>query len=92
VSEDVRKVSPVPDPHDPLLAVKAALSMRERLAVINKDLVARGLPEIRTGIGLDSGQVVAGKHGSSERTGYNLIGDAVNLTSRLKGDDEKTRL
>jgi adenylate cyclase len=77
--------APTPEPDDPLHAVRAALAMRERLTEINKNFVSRGLPEIRTGIGLHSGQVVAGNMGHSERMEYTVIGDAVNLASRLEG-------
>src|SRR5690606_41785877 len=58
---------------------------RERLAQINEGFRARGLPEIRTGVGLHSGQVVAGNMGHSERMEYTVIGDTVNLASRLEG-------
>ncbi len=77
--------APVPEAQDPLNAVKAALAMRARLERINEDFRKRGLPEIRTGIGLHSGQVVAGNMGHSERMEYTVIGDAVNLASRLEG-------
>ncbi len=77
--------APVPEPGDPLNAVKAALEMRTRLATINEEFKRRGLPEIRTGIGLHSGQVVAGNMGHAERMEYTVIGDAVNLASRLEG-------
>src|SRR5690606_28643632 len=66
-------------------AVCAALEMRERLEKINDDFRARGLPEIRAGIGLHSGQVVAGNMGHLQRMDYTVIGDAVNLASRLEG-------
>src|SRR5207344_173779 len=59
--------APVPEPGDPLNAVKAALEMRTRLEKINQSFKQRGLPEIRTGIGLHTGQVVAGNMGHSER-------------------------
>ncbi len=77
--------APVPEAQDPLNAVKAALAMRARLERINEEFRKRGLPEIRTGIGLHSGQVVAGNMGHSERMEYTVIGDAVNLASRLEG-------
>ncbi len=77
--------APVPEPEDPLRAVQAALEMRARLERINEGFRARGLPEIKTGIGLHSGQVVAGNMGHSERMEYTVIGDPVNLASRLEG-------
>ncbi len=77
--------APVPQPDDPLHAVKAALEMRARLVKINEAFLARGLPEVRSGIGLHSGQVVAGNMGHAERMEYTVIGDAVNLASRLEG-------
>ena len=77
--------APVPHPDDPLNAVKAALDMRARLEKLNDGFRERGLPELRTGIGLHSGQVVAGNMGHAERMEYTVIGDAVNLASRLEG-------
>jgi adenylate cyclase len=77
--------APVPQPDDALHAVQAALEMRARLEQINRGFQARGLPEIRTGIGLHSGQVVAGNMGHVERMEYTVIGDPVNLASRLEG-------
>jgi adenylate cyclase len=77
--------APVPQPDDALHAVKAALDMRARLLKINERFKERGLPELRTGIGLHSGQVVAGNMGHAERMEYTVIGDAVNLASRLEG-------
>jgi adenylate cyclase len=77
--------APVPEPDDALHAVRAALEMRERLTQINVAFKARGLPEIRTGIGLHYGQVVAGNMGHVERMEYTVIGDTVNVASRLEG-------
>jgi adenylate cyclase len=77
--------APVPQPDDPLHAVQAALEMRARLEQINVGFRERGLPEIRSGIGLHSGQVVAGNMGHVERMEYTVIGDPVNLASRLEG-------
>jgi adenylate cyclase len=77
--------APVPHPDDPLHAIKAALEMRARLEKLNDTFRARGLPELRTGIGLHSGEVVAGNMGHTQRMEYTVIGDAVNLASRLEG-------
>ncbi len=77
--------APSPESEDPLHAVLAALEMREKLQSINEAFRERGLPEIRTGIGLHYGEVVAGNMGHSERMEYTVIGDTVNLASRLEG-------
>jgi adenylate cyclase len=77
--------APSPHPDDPINAIKAALEMRERLAKLNEGFRAKGLPEIRTGIGLHTGEVVAGNMGHVKRLEYTVIGDAVNLASRLEG-------
>jgi adenylate cyclase len=77
--------APVPEPEDALHAVQCALEMRGKLTQINVAFKARGLPEIRTGIGLHYGQVVAGNMGHVERMEYTVIGDTVNVASRLEG-------
>ena len=77
--------APGPEEEDPLHAVLAALEMQEKLQAINEGFRERGLPEIRTGIGLHYGQVVAGNMGHSERMEYTVIGDTVNVASRLEG-------
>jgi len=65
-------------------AVVAAMSMRERLARLNQRRRERGAVEISSGIGISTGEAVAGQIGSFERLLYTVIGDAVNLASRLE--------
>jgi len=76
--------APVPKPGDAVHAVRAAVRMRHSLQVLNRSLEARGLPVLKTGIGIHTGPVVAGNIGSEQRMEYTVIGDAVNLASRLE--------
>lgn len=65
-------------------AVSAALSMRDRLKSLNEKRIARGEPVINSGIGISTGEVVAGQVGSLERLLYTAIGDTVNVAARLE--------
>lgn len=66
-------------------AVRAALDMARGIHSVNATLKVRGLPEIRIGIGLNSGEVVLGNIGSERKLDYTVIGDNVNLASRMEG-------
>ena len=66
------------------LAVRAALEMRARLAAWNAARRAAGKATLRHGVGIHTGTVLAGNIGSSERLSYTLVGDAVNLASRIQ--------
>jgi len=69
----------------PAAAARAALEMRQRLARYNDRLREQGWADLRHGIGLHTGQVLAANIGSRERLSYALVGDTVNLASRLQG-------
>ena len=76
--------APVADPGHADSAVRAAIAMRSRLEAWNAARVAAGKTALRHGIGIHTGTVIAGNIGSSERLSYALVGDAVNLTSRIQ--------
>jgi adenylate cyclase len=67
------------------LAVKSAMEMANAVREINAEHRANGLPEIGIGIGLNTGTMCVGDMGSNIRRSYTVIGDAVNLGSRLEG-------
>ncbi len=77
--------APQEEPDHAKLACEAALNMMKRLDVLKKDWLNRGLPEINIGVGLNSGQMIVGNMGSAKRFNYTVIGDNVNLASRLEG-------
>ena len=66
------------------LAVAAALDMKTRLVVLNTALVKEGHKPLAIGIAVHSGKAVAGNIGSQEKVQYTVIGDAVNVTSRME--------
>ena len=86
--------APLEDPNSADDALKAALGMIEKLKELNKELKQRGEPEIHIGIGLYTGPVIAGNIGSEFRFDYTVIGDTVNIASRLEGlnKDYKTSI
>lgn len=70
---------------DPIRAVKAAYQMQQRLRLLNQERVRDGLPPFHTGIGVNTGLVTAGNMGSPKRLEFTVIGDDVNVASRLCG-------
>ncbi|HJU20775.1 MAG TPA: adenylate/guanylate cyclase domain-containing protein [Stellaceae bacterium] len=82
--------APLDDPEHPLNAVHAAQAMRRKLAELNHDWEAEaraaGKPfkPLRFGIGINTGECVVGNFGSTQRFNYSLLGDPVNLASRLE--------
>ena len=70
------------------MAVKSAKEMTLALTELNKDLKVEGLPQINIGIGINTGDALVGNMGSEQRFDYSVIGDAVNLASRLESSSK----
>ena len=77
--------APVKDPKHANDALAAALEMMEKLKYINRQFKARGWPDVKIGIGINSGVMNVGNMGSEFRMAYTVLGDEVNLASRLEG-------
>ncbi len=73
----------------PRLAVQAALEMRRRLAELNREASRCGPSPLAHGIGIHTGEVVAANIGSPDRMSYALVGDTVNVASRLQDLNKK---
>jgi len=77
--------APVELPDHAHLAVKCAMEMAAAVRKMNEENRAKGAPEIGVGIGLNTGPMCVGDMGSDVRRSYTVVGDAVNLGSRLEG-------
>jgi adenylate cyclase len=75
--------APEPRPDDTIRAVAAAVAMRRSLAELNTRWRGEGKPVLTAGMGLHAGEVFAGTIGSARRLEYTVIGDVVNVASRL---------
>jgi len=69
-------------------AIKSATQMTDALKELNTQLATEGLPQINIGIGINTGQALVGNMGSDQRFDYSVIGDAVNLASRLESSSK----
>jgi adenylate cyclase len=77
--------APLPQPDHATLAVRAALKMQEAMAAFSAEYGKRGWPQMKMGIGINTGRMSVGNMGSKYRLAYTVMGDAVNLASRLEG-------
>jgi len=77
--------APVPNPNHAEHAVRAALAMQRAAAHLNAEFITKDWPQLHIGIGLNTGLMRVGDMGSKIRRAYTVMGDAVNLGSRLEG-------
>lgn len=92
VGDEIEAVfgAPVADPDHADKAVVAALAMRRVLEKLNRDRAALGREPFRHGIGIHTGQALAGIVGSKYKVSYALVGDTVNLASRIQDFNKET--
>jgi class 3 adenylate cyclase len=76
--------APVARRDHPARALRAGLEMNRRLIGLNERLADQGLPNLRHGIGIHTGQALAANIGSPDRLSYLLVGDTINVASRLQ--------
>lgn len=81
--------APVRSENDALRSVLVALRMLDALDEFNREQVTRGKVEFRIGVGIAYGEVTVGNMGSEKKLNYTVIGDNVNLASRLEGLTKK---
>lgn len=77
--------APLDDPKHAAHAVDSALAMLKKVDELKNEFGAEGLPRIDVGVGINTGTMNVGDMGSSYRRAYTVLGDAVNLGSRLEG-------
>ncbi len=77
--------APLPQADHALRACRAALWQQNALAELNRRFIQQGWPRLACRIGLHTGEAVVGNLGSKKRFDYTVIGDTVNLASRLEG-------
>jgi adenylate cyclase len=83
--------APLPLRDHAAAAVRAALDMIEMIELLNVERSAAGKPALRIGIGIASGEMVAGYTGTQQRATYTCIGDTVNLAARLEAHTKVAR-
>jgi len=77
--------APLRDSHHAARAVAAGLEMLAALGKLNQQFIKKGWPELHIGVGINTGPMSVGNMGSQFRRAYTVLGDAVNLGSRLEG-------
>jgi len=80
--------APLDDKEHALNSVKAAIEMLGDLDNFNKEIEKENIPAFGMGLGINTGEVVVGNMGSTQRFDYTCLGDAVNLAARLEGQSK----
>jgi adenylate cyclase len=80
--------APATDPDHARHAVACAVEMIRETAVLRERWLSEGKPSLRIGVGINTGEAVVGNIGAEKVFGYTVIGDAVNLASRLEGKNK----
>ena len=80
--------APLDDPNHAANAVKTGLQMLDNLSSFNAMIAKEGVPAFGMGLGINTGSVVVGNMGSTQRFDYTCLGDSVNLASRLEGQSK----
>lgn len=81
--------APLPVDHHPQVALDCAMAIQRAAPVLSERLAAMGIPAVQFGIGMNSGEVVAAHVGGGRRRQYDIVGDTVNLGSRMCGQAGK---
>jgi adenylate cyclase len=77
--------APLNDPDHPVHALEAALRMQRRVRTLDPEFIKRGWPPLHIGVGVNCGPMNVGDMGSRFRKAYTVMGDAVNIASRIEG-------
>ena len=83
--------APIPQANHAVLACHTALQMKEALATLNREWLIKGKPHLNMRIGLHTGPMVVGNMGATGKFAYTVMGDSVNLASRLEGANKVYR-
>lgn len=81
--------APLPVADDPQVSLDCAMEIQRRAPELDAELADLGIPAVHFGIGMNSGEVVAAHVGGGRRRQYDIVGDTVNLASRLCGQAAK---
>jgi adenylate cyclase len=80
--------APIDDANHAVNAVKTALEMIEAIKEFNRELTAKGKPEVGMGAGVNTGETLIGNIGAKSKFGYDVLGDSVSTAARLEGQSK----